>query len=150
MHDLRGCIGRSQRVSWSPSCASLRQAARDRWPGRRSTLGAHAGETGPTMANSRRSGSSRSSSSRSSRGKRTTQISGTSLVLAIVLVGIGFFARQAGWLDESTPAPTPFAAESGEGTIGIFVLPDDGREPILTELDAAERTVTLQVYLLSD
>jgi phosphatidylserine/phosphatidylglycerophosphate/cardiolipin synthase-like enzyme len=69
-------------------------------------------------------------------------------VLILILVAVGLLADRLGWIDEATP--TPFAAPSGEGTIGIFVEPDDGRAPILAELEAAERTITLQVYLLSD
>lgn len=34
--------------------------------------------------------------------------------------------------------------------MGIFVEPDDGRAPLLAELDAARRSITLQIYLLSD
>src|SRR5262245_17584346 len=102
------------------------------------------------MTSSRRTDSSRSSGSRSSRGKPTTQLTGGSLILVLLLVVIGLLAERAGWLDEATPTPASVAADPGTGTIGLFVLPDDGREPILTELDAAQRTITLQVYLLSD
>ncbi len=42
------------------------------------------------------------------------------------------------------------ARAPGEGVLGLFVEPDDGREPIIAELEAARREVTLQVYLLSD
>ena len=69
-------------------------------------------------------------------------------MLVLILVAVGLLADRLGWIDEATP--TPFAANTGEGTIGIFVEPDDGRAPILDELDAAERSITLQVYLLSD
>lgn len=33
---------------------------------------------------------------------------------------------------------------------GVFVQPDDGREPVLEELDAATCTIDISVYLLSD
>lgn len=33
---------------------------------------------------------------------------------------------------------------------GLFVLPDDGIEPFITEIDAAQRSVDVYVYLLSD
>ena len=39
---------------------------------------------------------------------------------------------------------------SGGGTVGLFVEPDDGRAPILEELDAARDSITPQIYLLSD
>jgi phosphatidylserine/phosphatidylglycerophosphate/cardiolipin synthase-like enzyme len=72
--------------------------------------------------------------------------------LLVFLLCLGLLAWGAytgtGLDDEATP--TPFPADAGGGTIGVFVEPDDGRSPILQELEAAERTITLQVYLLSD
>lgn len=59
-------------------------------------------------------------------------------------------AQYQGWIgtgDEST-APSTFAA--GSGQIGVFVEPDDGRAPIVQELDAARSTITLQIYLITD
>jgi cardiolipin synthase A/B len=50
-----------------------------------------------------------------------------------------------------SPRPTlPPVDPSQEGVTGLFVEPDDGREPILAELEAAHESVTLQIYLLSD
>lgn len=49
----------------------------------------------------------------------------------------------------STLTAGPAAVDSA-GVVGIFVEPDDGRAPILTELAAAERNIDLHVYLLSD
>ncbi len=54
------------------------------------------------------------------------------------------------------PAPTPRLALATEpaaaqpGVVGVFVEPDDGRAPILAELDAARRSIDLEIYLLSD
>jgi cardiolipin synthase A/B len=92
--------------------------------------------------------SRRSTTSRSTRGKRTTQVSGTGVLLLLLLLGIGLLIDRFDLLEEATP--TPFSTDAEGGTIGIFVEPDDGRAPILSELDAARRTITLQVYLLSD
>jgi phosphatidylserine/phosphatidylglycerophosphate/cardiolipin synthase-like enzyme len=36
------------------------------------------------------------------------------------------------------------------GATGLFVEPDDGRAPVLDELEAAKKTITLQIYLISD
>jgi cardiolipin synthase A/B len=53
--------------------------------------------------------------------------------------------------DPITPtAPTPTAPPTAAGIVGVFVEPDDGRTPVLDEIDAARRTVALEVYLLSD
>lgn len=51
----------------------------------------------------------------------------------------------------TTTARTAASARApGDGLVGVFVEPDDGRGPILAELAGAERTIDLQVYLLSD
>ena len=100
------------------------------------------------MAARRRSGRSRG-------GSRSRPVRWTwpSLLLVLALVAIGFLADRYGWFAEPTPtlapAPTPFSDAEG-GTIGVFVEPDDGRSPILQELDNAQESITLQVYLLSD
>ncbi len=53
-------------------------------------------------------------------------------------------------------APTPRLALATEpaatqpGVVGVFVEPDDGRAPILAELNAARRSIDLEIYLLSD
>lgn len=68
------------------------------------------------------------------------------LLLATLVVS-GFILRERlPWRTEPTPAP--FAQT--DGVIGVFVLPDDGREPIVAEIAAAETSITLQVYLLGD
>ncbi len=54
------------------------------------------------------------------------------------------------------PTPTPRLARATEptapqsGVVGLFVEPDDGRAPILDELNAAQRSIDLEIYLLSD
>jgi phosphatidylserine/phosphatidylglycerophosphate/cardiolipin synthase-like enzyme len=100
------------------------------------------------MAARRRSG--RSTGRSRSRPVRWTW---PSLLLVLALLALAFFADHYGWFAEPTPtpvpAPTPFSDAEG-GTIGVFVEPDDGRSPVLRELDEAEETITLQVYLISD
>lgn len=39
---------------------------------------------------------------------------------------------------------------AGGGAVGLFVEPDDGRAPVLDEIEAARASITLEVYLLSD
>ena len=52
------------------------------------------------------------------------------------------------------PIPTPTAKANtrpgGSGVVGLYVQPDDGRGPILDEINRARRSITLEVYLLSD
>ncbi|CAA9555337.1 MAG: Cardiolipin synthetase [uncultured Thermomicrobiales bacterium] len=79
---------------------------------------------------------------------------------ALLIIAVGFVV----WLLGGT-APRPDIAGDGiptatarptgtalatEGVTGVVVLPDDGREPILAEIAAAERSIDLVVYLLSD
>lgn len=40
--------------------------------------------------------------------------------------------------------------DAGPGINGLVVLPDDGRESILAEIDAATSSILLEIYLLSD
>lgn len=53
---------------------------------------------------------------------------------------------------ERTPTPTPqfLLPDDGQGVVGLFVQPDDGRAPILDEIAAAETSIDLEVYLLTD
>ncbi|HEU0116967.1 MAG TPA: phospholipase D-like domain-containing protein [Thermomicrobiales bacterium] len=61
------------------------------------------------------------------------------------------------WTVRRTPAsgPAPIVTEpppqsTGPGVVGLVVQPDDGRAPILDEIDRARRSIDLEVYLLSD
>lgn len=82
------------------------------------------------------------------------------VIAGLIIFAIGF----AGWLLRSnqpltppllradvtsTSEARPTAVAMG-GVVGVFVEPDDGRAPILAELTAAERSIDLEVYLLSD
>jgi cardiolipin synthase len=49
--------------------------------------------------------------------------------------------------DRAEPNAT---VSSGGGAIGLFVEPDDGREPVLAEITAAKSTIDLTIYLLTD
>jgi cardiolipin synthase len=72
----------------------------------------------------------------------------------LILVAVVLFAVAANvWLDrrwpwEDEPTQPPFAET--DGVVGLFVLPDDGHDPILTEIAAAKSSITLQIYLLTD
>ena len=73
------------------------------------------------------------------------------LVLAVLLLAASFVAGfilrdRMPW--QSDPRPELFSQT--DGVLGVYVLPDDGREPILREIEAAQTSVTLQVYLLGD
>jgi cardiolipin synthase A/B len=88
------------------------------------------------------------------------------LLVAVAIVIILF--ASGGDSPESTPTPAaviqPTSTQIGEtprptlppidtaqqGITGLFVEPDDGRGPILDELEAARESVTLQIYLLTD
>ena len=72
-------------------------------------------------------------------------IAGAVLLLVLAaLQGFGNLGRDGG------PGPTPTPVLAGQGTVGLFVQPDDGRAPILDEIEAAEESIALEVYLLSD
>lgn len=47
------------------------------------------------------------------------------------------------------PQPTATIPPTGAGARTLFVLPDDGADVILDELDAAERTIDIAVYLIT-
>jgi phosphatidylserine/phosphatidylglycerophosphate/cardiolipin synthase-like enzyme len=71
---------------------------------------------------------------------------GTLALIALILLVVAL-ARS---LRSGSPPPATPTPASGPGVVGLFVQPDDGRAPILDELDAARALVRLQVYLLSD
>lgn len=82
------------------------------------------------------------------------------VIAGLILFAIGF----TGWvLRSSEPSLAPVSrqrvtattlamptAVDMAGVVGVFVEPEDGREPILAELAAAEQSIDLEVYLLSD
>ncbi len=49
-----------------------------------------------------------------------------------------------------TVRPGSARTTTGGGTIGLFVQPEDGRAPVLDEIEAARESIALAVYLLSD
>ena len=68
-------------------------------------------------------------------------------MILLVFGGVQGFEE---WLQEDDD-PAPAAPRgAGPGVVGLFVQPDDGRAPILDELDAARESISLEVYLLSD
>lgn len=46
-------------------------------------------------------------------------------------------------------SPIP-GAGTDAGVVGVFVEPEDGRAPILDEIEAADEEITLEIYLISD
>ncbi|HEU5432467.1 MAG TPA: phospholipase D-like domain-containing protein, partial [Thermomicrobiales bacterium] len=71
-------------------------------------------------------------------------------LLAVAFVVVIWSVRRA-----PTGGPAPVVTESplppsGSGVVGLVVQPDDGRAPIVDEIDAARRSIDLEVYLLSD
>jgi cardiolipin synthase len=67
-------------------------------------------------------------------------------VVLLAIVASIWIDRRWPWEEEATQVPF---AET-DGVVGLFVLPDDGHDPILTEIVAARRSITLQIYLLTD
>src|SRR6476661_10345738 len=72
------------------------------------------------------------------------------LVIAIIIVAV-VIIRPATILDRSgrsTPTPTATASTNGDGVRGLIVLPDDGPNSILDEINHARKSIDLYVYLL--
>lgn len=92
---------------------------------------------------------------RSSRGSMSTaRISCPSRLIALMLtVAFLLTGCSAPYLDQG---PGQIVADCLRGlpgaqrATGVFVQPDDGREPIVEELSAASCTIDVSVYLLSD
>ncbi|MER3436185.1 MAG: hypothetical protein C4346_00290 [Chloroflexota bacterium] len=91
----------------------------------------------------------RNQRSRTRRPRRAaTPLSLGTLVLAALILLVIY---ASGKLENEPGGPgTYLPASPGTGTVGVFVEPDDGRAPILDEIQAATRSIRLQVYLLSD
>lgn len=47
-------------------------------------------------------------------------------------------------------APSSTAVAVAKGTRGLYVEPDDGHAPVIDEIDHAQRTIDLTIYLLTD
>ena len=93
---------------------------------------------------------------RSRRGKKSETRSGAKLIrirwpyAVLFLTCVGLLVLGSYLTRDDQPTSTPFPSDPGGGTIGVFVLPDDGHAPVLRELDAAAQSITVHVYLLSD
>jgi cardiolipin synthase A/B len=75
--------------------------------------------------------------------------------LATLLVGatiavIVFVSRSVLLDDNQTFVEQSLDSQDVSGTNGVLVLPDDGNEPVLAELDAATESIWVEVYLLTD
>ncbi|HEY8447847.1 MAG TPA: phospholipase D-like domain-containing protein [Thermomicrobiales bacterium] len=86
----------------------------------------------------------RTTSRRTRRSARPLTLRGALLLFVVLLIiyAVEEFRETS---DQTLPPASP-----GSGTVGVFVEPDDGREPILDELNAATSSIRLAVYLLSD
>lgn len=74
------------------------------------------------------------------------------IVAAILVVGVLFWIRQQPQPSRPTPpasAEQPAAATPAIAT-GIFIEPGDGRQPILDEIADAQRSIDLEIYLITD
>lgn len=71
------------------------------------------------------------------------------LLIAGVVAGAAL-ANHERLLDRDQATALPTAPAETAGVRGLFVEPDDGRAPILAELDAARRSIDILVYLLTD
>ena len=72
------------------------------------------------------------------------------VIIAIIIVAVAII-RPATILDRSgrsTPIPTATASTNGDGVRGLIVLPDDGPNSILDEINHARKSIDLYVYLL--
>ncbi|MGH2558848.1 MAG: phospholipase D-like domain-containing protein [Thermomicrobiales bacterium] len=71
------------------------------------------------------------------------------LLVAVAIIGWAYaLGALPSWTDnEPALAPTVVA---GEGSVALFVEPEDGREPVLAEIRSATRTIDLEVYILTD
>jgi cardiolipin synthase A/B len=73
------------------------------------------------------------------------------LVLLIVgAVGAAALANRDRLLERDMATTAPAAITPDSGVRGLFVEPDDGREPVLAELQAAGTSIDLLIYLLTD
>lgn len=75
----------------------------------------------------------------------------------LLLSGLAVLRRSSGdgvGADDATrrssATSATLAPPTGDGFVHLSVQPEDGRGPILEEIAGARRTITLQVYLLSD
>jgi phosphatidylserine/phosphatidylglycerophosphate/cardiolipin synthase-like enzyme len=69
------------------------------------------------------------------------------VVIFLIIVAAGM---RRGEPPPSAPNATLVVTARQPGDVGLILQPDDGRDPILAEIEAAKRTITLEIYLLSD
>jgi phosphatidylserine/phosphatidylglycerophosphate/cardiolipin synthase-like enzyme len=73
------------------------------------------------------------------------------IVLIAILAAIAAaLAWRAGLFPESASLDPVVPIRDDDGVTGLIVEPDDGRQPLLDEIAAANESVKLEVYLLSD
>jgi phosphatidylserine/phosphatidylglycerophosphate/cardiolipin synthase-like enzyme len=71
------------------------------------------------------------------------------VLVALLLVGAVVVTLLPIRRESAAPPPSGPAPVHRE-VVGVFVEPDDGRAPILDEIAAARREITLHIYLVSD
>jgi cardiolipin synthase A/B len=75
----------------------------------------------------------------------------TVVSLVILAAVIGYARADETFLPRPNAVPTADADDAdASGARGLFVEPDDGRAPVLDELDAARRSIDLSIYLVTD
>src|SRR5947209_4759145 len=93
------------------------------------------------------------------RSHKRKQASLTSVVVLLLIIG-GVIWLSHGSNLHATPTPAPTITNPGAtspafqqpsgGARGVFIEPKDGDAPVIDELDAAERSIDVEVYLLSE
>jgi len=74
-----------------------------------------------------------------------------SLLLALFVATRFLGERQPAPDLSQAPTPSQDAEDHTDaGLVHLYVMPEDGRQPVIDEIAAAERTITLHIYLLSD
>lgn len=74
-----------------------------------------------------------------------------SLLLALFVATRFLGERQPAPDLSQAPTPSQDAEDHADaGLVHLYVMPEDGRQPVIDEIAAAERTITLHIYLLSD
>lgn len=71
------------------------------------------------------------------------------LAVAIV-IGAAWAVYARVFVDDTPPLSLESTVEAGPGVRGVFVLPDDGREPLAREIESARNTIDVMMYLLTD
>lgn len=80
------------------------------------------------------------------RRSRRQLIAGLAVVLLILAIGL----QRSDLISRTPQYPGANVDQAGAGVRGLIVEPDDGREPILRELESAHTSIDVMIYLLTD